>query len=331
MLKLFLRFTSACTCARAWPSTQSHRCRAGSLIKGDTLKQSDKSFAGKPVYVRHVDAVDLDKLQEEAAGYVVESFFNPPDGAHWTKFIVVSDAGHEAVRMGWKLSNAYSPKTFAGGGKCHNVDYEKEVTCAEYEHLAIVPNPRYEESVIMTPDEFKAYNEKKITELELLKNSVDTKVVSTENETQGDISMKIIERLKKFLNEVEIEEEKKNEEKPPVVEEKKNEEKKPVEKVMANGDHMVKVDEDEMTVNELVEKYKESCGKKNEAKVVEEEKKTEAKVEEEKKTEEKEPAKKVEETKKNSNFETLRNAPFANIEPVVELSDEKIQRGKQLY
>ena len=53
------------------------------LIGPDTAKNMDPSYSGKPLYVHHVDQVNLDKLQEEAAGYVSESFYNPMDGMHW--------------------------------------------------------------------------------------------------------------------------------------------------------------------------------------------------------------------------------------------------------
>lgn len=147
------------------------------LILENTLKTMDATYAGKPVYVQHVEEVDLETLQEDADGYVMESFFNTCDGKHWVKFIAVSDKAHEAIRRGWKLSNSYVPKSFSDPGQSlwHGVQYAKEITDGEYEHLAIVDNPRYEESVIMTPEEFKQYNNDKKLELERLKNSKNEK------------------------------------------------------------------------------------------------------------------------------------------------------------
>lgn len=162
----------------AEPNTEPYRI----LIVENALKAMDPTYEGKPVYVQHVDEVDLDNLQNEADGYVMQSFFNPADGKHWAKFIVVSDKGHEAVRRGWQLSNSYVPKSFSEGGEWHGVHYMKEITAGEYEHLAIVPNPRYEASVIMTPEEFKRYNEDKEVELKRLSNSKNKK---------GDTKMKL--------------------------------------------------------------------------------------------------------------------------------------------
>src|SRR5689334_328672 len=66
------------------------------FIGEEAIKNMNASFAGRPVYVHHVDEVNLDKIQE-ADGYVVESFYNKNDGKTWAKFIVVSDRAHEAI------------------------------------------------------------------------------------------------------------------------------------------------------------------------------------------------------------------------------------------
>ncbi len=145
------------------------------LINEDTAKRMDPTFPGKPVFVRHVNEVDLTDLQNEADGYVAESFFNELDGKHWVKFIVVSDKGQDAIRKGWRLSNAYKPVQLGAGGRWHGVAYGREITQGEYEHLAIVENPRYSESIVLTPEQFKKYNEEKQEQLLALKNSEEPK------------------------------------------------------------------------------------------------------------------------------------------------------------
>ena len=150
------------------------------LVKNDALQKMNKSFEGKPVYVRHVDGIDMDNLRETADGYVVKSFYNEFDGAWWTEMMVVSDKGHEAVKKGWAVSNCYSPTEYGSGGVYHDIDYQKEIKNGEYEHLAIVPNPRYEEAVIMEPDAFKEYNAGKQQEIQQLKNSKEKEMLSQE-------------------------------------------------------------------------------------------------------------------------------------------------------
>lgn len=128
------------------------------LVDENTIKKMMPSFVGKPVYAENHRKVDVDNLQAEADGYVTDSFRNGLDGWAWSKFIVVSDAGHEAVRKGYKVSNAWKPKTWdASSGTFHNVKYDRKITDGEFTHLALVKDPRYEESKIYTESEYKAY------------------------------------------------------------------------------------------------------------------------------------------------------------------------------
>ncbi len=223
------------------------------FLNEDTIRAMDPSFAGRPVYVMHVDDVPqkIDEVRREADGWVVESFFNSADGKHWVKFLVVSERGERAIRQHMRLSNCYIPKGFTHGGVWNGVSYQKEITNGEYEHLALVPDPRYAESVVLTPDEFKAYNEAKNLELTRLANERDAPVkLSIFKRTKVENSVDLAEMmvaLPKSKRELSIE---------AVVnaydEHLANEGKTKV----ANGDHLVKVGDSEMTLNELLEKHK---------------------------------------------------------------------------
>lgn len=142
-------------------------------LNEDTLRKMDPTFAGRPIFVEHVDEVDqsLSELRKEADGWVIESFYNSSDGKHWVKFIVVSDRAERAIKNGFRLSNAYVPKSFGQGGIWNGIEYSKEITDGEFEHLAIVSNPRYDESEIKTPEQFKKYNEDNTVELRRIANS----------------------------------------------------------------------------------------------------------------------------------------------------------------
>ncbi len=168
------------------------------FLNEDTIRSMDPSFAGRPIFVEHVDGVDdnIDELRKDADGWVIESFFNSADGKHWAKFIVVSERGESAVTSGMRLSNAYIPTRFGNGGLWNGVTYAKEITGGEYEHLAIVKNPRYEESVILSPEKFKQYNEEKVVELKRLANSKDSK---------GESKMLKLFKRTKVENSVDIE------------------------------------------------------------------------------------------------------------------------------
>lgn len=339
------------------------------LLNENVLKDMDKTYQGKPLYVRHVDKVDLNAFETEAAGVVVRSFYNPCDGKHWAEFMVWSDAGHEAIRAGWRLSNAYKPQALAGGGRWHNVEYSKEVMSGEYEHLAIVPDPRYDESIILTPEEFKAYNSEKEAELKTLANSKTEgestmlsffKKTKIENSVATDLEGTSVmlktgsERtIKQLVNEAEKAEEIKHQE-----EKEKGEGKMP----MANGEHMVKVGDKHMSVNELVAKHEamsaehEKKDGESEVEDSEEEKKDDDGESEDKKDEksedkelhadeesEEEKKKKLDAGKKHNsksaadkakgkeNFNKIANAHLMAVEPKVELSSDKVARGQSRY
>lgn len=142
------------------------------LVNENTIRDMNPTFAGKPIYVHHVDEVDLANLQAEADGFVIESFYNSADACHWAKMILISDKAKTAVLNNrWRLSNAYMPKNYGPGGMSKGVEYQKEVMAAEFEHLAIVDDPRYEDSIILSPEQFLAHNNERIISLNKIANA----------------------------------------------------------------------------------------------------------------------------------------------------------------
>lgn len=141
------------------------------LVDTDGMKRLISSVGKKaiPVYVTHQD-VDLKNIQEKADGYIADSFYGAADGWAWFKMVIVSDGAHDAIRKGWRVSNAYLPTEWGPGGTKNNVPYKREVRNGEFTHLAIVPDPRYEGAMIYTPEEFKSYQDDEQKKLEL-KNS----------------------------------------------------------------------------------------------------------------------------------------------------------------
>lgn len=236
------------------------------FLNEQTLREMDPTFAGCPIFVEHVDDVNgkplddqaAEDIRDEADGWVLESFYNSADGKHWVKFIVLSERGNRAIGNGYRLSNAYFPKKYGKAGLWNGVPYNHQVESGEYEHLAIVKNPRYEESVIMTPEEFKVYNEELTVNLKRLANSQDKKgegkkmalklFKKEKVENSIDLENMVVmlpkskreETIAKLLNEVDELEEKKA----------KNE-------VEADPSHKVKLHDGSMcNVGELVEKHK---------------------------------------------------------------------------
>ena len=285
------------------------------LIGEEALKEMDKTFAGKPIYVNH-QKVDLEKIQQEADGYVAESFYLPEDGCHWAKMIIVSDKGHEAIRKGWKVSNAYVPDEFGIGGEWHNIPYNREVMKAHYTHLALVDNPRYEEAEVMTPEDFKMYKEQKREQLKSLENAktkgegktMKWKLFKRTEVTNSDDLSKVMVELSNGST-VSIGE---------MVNSVEKDLKEKEEKNKCNEDILektVKVNGEDVTVADLVKEYESKCNKCNEDeedKEEDEEKKSkkaskknseEGKDEEEKKDSEEEKDKEEKESKKNKKNE----------------------------
>ncbi len=313
------------------------------FISNDVAKEMDPTFSGRPVFVHHVEEVNPSELANSADGIVVRSFYNKHDGKHWVEFMVTTDRGMEALSKKWKLSNAYTIKESKGGGKWHNVDYQQEVARGEYDHLAIVPNPRYEESMVLTPEEFKAYNEAKDIELKSLVNSVDRPANS-----QGESMLKFFKRSKiENTAEIEAHEVTLSNGVSKSIAQLVNEAEAAIEKEkleqMANGDHKVMVGEDKMSVNELIEKYSElkksaisheealKKAKELEEHEAESIKEEEPKVEVEVKSAESE---KLEEKKANEKkvFEELKNAHVAPPAlKTIEVSLDQVKRGKARY
>lgn len=319
------------------------------LILENAIKEMDSSFEGRPTYVNHVDVVDVVNLPETADGYVVKSFFNPVDGKHWVEFMITTQEGLNAINQKWKLSNAYTPTAKSIGGQWHGVDYHEEVTAGKYDHLAIVSNPRYAESIILTPEEFKSYCNNKELELKKLSNSKD--------KPEGSKMLKFFKR-QKVENDLDVAN--------TMVELPLSKKEMSLEKIVneydqvlnmhgyANGDHMVKVGEEEMSVNDLISKHMKMCDeiKQNAEKAAEKEAEGDidegkkGEVEVENKDDKEKPADEVKEEKKENsaddeekadkkdNFVKLANAhlnPLDAKTEILDTSEDKVARGKTRY
>lgn len=170
------------------------------LIDDAALTAMDASFAGCPVYLGHRldDVVDV---TEEAVGYVVRSFLNRNDGAHWAEFVITTDEGERAIFDGARVSNSYKKlRVDDTAGMRNGINYVQEILEGSYEHLALVFNPRYEGSVVMTPDQFELYNEEKRAAAKHVINSLPEKGEKMEEKTIkiGDEEMGLDELIRRY-------------------------------------------------------------------------------------------------------------------------------------
>ena len=149
------------------------------LLREEALRKMDPTFSGKPVKfdTDHLTLEEGAKIARSAnkgahvEGVVNKSFFNDADGRHWCELLVWDPDALSVIERGVGVSNAYIINAKAPGGEYHAVQYDEEVMDGEYDHILITNSPRYEESKILTPEEFKAYNEKRKQQLALVTNS----------------------------------------------------------------------------------------------------------------------------------------------------------------
>lgn len=287
------------------------------LIDTDPMKRLLATGNGIDVYVYHQD-VDYTK---DADGYVAESFYNELDGWGWFKFLAVSEAAQKAIKDGWSVSNAYSPTEFGDGGTKNAVSYDRAILDGEFTHLAIVPNPRYEDAKIFTPEEFKAYQAEKKAALCELQNSKDNEKGTAKMKFKfwKRTEVKNADEADHALTEVEVDGETRLlSELIEAVEEAAKEVKEAADKVEEAAEDAVdlaakvKVGEEEVEIGELINRYK--AIKKNEAD--EAAKKAEADAE----------AK-----KERLELENAISKGSAGAASVVVTSYEKMSRGKSRY
>lgn len=307
-------------------------------IDVDAMKKSAASMVGKPIYVFH-QKVNLETIEDDIDGWITECFYNELDGWLWAKMLVISDEGQKAIAQKWNVSNAYTPNEWDGAGQHLNVDYNRKIRDYSFTHLAIVPNPRYEEAKIYTPEEFKAYQATKKTELAELQNSkpneqesalmffrqnkqeikagdtiLDTDFTEIKND-DGTTSIVTVGELKEAKR---IENAKKNEK-------------------MVDDDEEIEIDGEKVNMGALKECYKNMKSvKKNET---EAEDKERAKKEEEKKNAEEaekkkaedEEKKKTEDKENDKRFKEFQNAHNKNMPAKVDTIMDKKARGTARY
>lgn len=117
------------------------------LLPKPTIDMMLNSFIGRPVVIYHKD-VTAENCNEFAVGYVINSFFEPSTGKYKVQFLITKDEAHDKIKEGFELSCAYNIKQTGGSGTWHSLSYDFEIKGGEFTHLALVPNPRYENSTI---------------------------------------------------------------------------------------------------------------------------------------------------------------------------------------
>lgn len=119
------------------------------LLRKETIDAYAQTFAGKPVIIRH-SRVTPGNMEGKAVGYISRVWPDGTDGWFYCEGVITDDQAKALIAdHGWSVSCSYHVKsTTPEGGKYHNIEYAREITAFEGEHLALVENPRYEEANI---------------------------------------------------------------------------------------------------------------------------------------------------------------------------------------
>jgi len=253
------------------------------LVSKAALDQMRQSAVGIPVIIDHPDVpVTADSIKDmPVVGRVADLHWIEEEGYWIAHFIVDSQEAVDLLSQGYGVSTAWYGEEYAGAGTYNNVPYDRELVSGRYEHLAIVANPRYEMAVgpiflnsksghndpgadtIINDSNKRGISMigkvwKKLTQREeVMVNSNEEYVVEIDGKEM--LLKDVIAIAAAHKNAVE--------------EEKKDDDKKKL-----NGDDKVDVDGEEMTVNELITRYK--AGKKAAKKNEDEEKDAEDKKKE---------------------------------------------------
>jgi len=116
-------------------------------LSQECLNKAIQTIKGRPVVIKH-QKVTPQNMQDHAVGYVSACGFSELDASFYCDFIIFDDEGKEVIAKDYSVSCAYIPKAFGKGGTWHNTPYDREVTELEFTHLALVPDPRYEDAKI---------------------------------------------------------------------------------------------------------------------------------------------------------------------------------------
>lgn len=114
----------------------------------ETIDKMAPSFIGKPVLINH-KKVGPENFKEEAVGYVINVKFNPNDAWFYCDFLIINEKAREVIeKQNYSVSCAYNVISGKEGGSYHDIPYDGEITDGAFTHLALVENPRYEDSKI---------------------------------------------------------------------------------------------------------------------------------------------------------------------------------------
>lgn len=121
------------------------------LLRKEAIDKMRNSARGIPVVNwAHKDVSPDDFKKGKADGVVTGAVYNADDGWDWMEMLVWDPDTIKNCDRGFQVSCAYKPTDIDyTPGVYHNIPYDGEILNGVYEHIAVLPNPRYEKSMII--------------------------------------------------------------------------------------------------------------------------------------------------------------------------------------
>jgi len=172
------------------------------LLSDEAISNFAHTFNGDPVYIHHLGEPECDS---EIVGYV--STIEKRDSWWWANFIVYDEKAQVLLDENkWLISCAYDITKSDKGGKHNGIKYDAEVLDGVFDHLAIVPNPRYEDVQVIQNSDKETMIKEILSKLKMGKilNSI---IVNSEDDSLGNeiTGKKLIDpKLINFDEEVEV-------------------------------------------------------------------------------------------------------------------------------
>lgn len=119
------------------------------LLRKEAILKMLPSFKGKPVIENHRE-ISPENMKKHAVGYIIDAWWDDASGWAWAKMMITDDSAKDLIRKGYSISCAFKVLEPLGtGGEWHAIKYNEEILDGEFEHMAIVINPRYEDAEIL--------------------------------------------------------------------------------------------------------------------------------------------------------------------------------------
>jgi hypothetical protein len=168
------------------------------LVKKEAIDRFIGSIIGCPLIIKHHD-VNKDTVEDLRCGIISEVTYNQADGWYYCSGIVWDEQAIKNIEEhGWSVSCTYVITDEGEGGIYHDIKYDTEFMNGDFEHLALVENPRYEEATIVLNSKGEPIRKKQ--------NAIITEKIENEScvAENGDRKEKIRRQIEILQEEIDL-------------------------------------------------------------------------------------------------------------------------------